>query len=207
MMDDSDSLAGDHERPRHNVLNTMINIDFTYVTNTWLGRVKLAQLICVTLAGCILPSVIGWYFTRFSFFTFVVWTSFMYIVVDLVLHITSLWRRLPSLLRMSDIWIYPVLIGALAFLISSALILSVADLHPGSRGSRIGVSGAFGLFTMVLFLIEAYLHYKNSKTNNNNADEEQPSLGGRTISMPVTRVDDDPPSYKESGHATPVGSY
>lgn len=194
MMDDSESLPDEiEENRRRRILNGMIVFDLSYVTDTWLGRVKFFELIFITLAGCILPSVIGVFFTRFSFYTFVVWTSFMYISLDLILHVTSLWRRMPKLCTSSDILLYPVLMGALAFMISSCLVASVADHFPGSRGTRCGLSAAFGFLTMLLFLIEAFLHYRNIPHNNNNDEDEEE--GERTISGPIFRGTEHPPPY------------
>ena len=204
MMEESDHLRGE-ERPE--IFSGMIKIDVSYF-NTWLGRVKILELLIITFAGCILPSVIGVFFTRYSFYTFVVWTGFMYIVVDLLLHVTSLWQRLPDMLTSSTVLFYPVLIGALAFLLSSSLVASVSDqLYPRSRATRSGISSACGLITTVLFLIESFLHYKNQNECNELRVPNTTNGGERVIiSGPIRGELENPPPYTED-HGTYRGEF
>ena len=204
MSDESAFIQGE-ERP--GIFGGMIKLDASYF-NTWLGRVKILELIFITLAGCILPSVIGVFFTRYSFYTFIVWTAFMYIVADVMLHITSLWRLLPGMCTSSAILMYPVLIGALAFLLGSSLVASVSDqLHTSSRETRSGLSSACGFITMILFLIEAFLHYRQQNQSYEPTVSNNTNGGGQVIiSMPVNRDEEHPPPYTAQ-HATPAGSY
>lgn len=205
MMRETDPIndSDDDERaatPR-DILQTIIKIDFSYILNTWIGRLKLIEFICVTFAGIILPSVIGVFFTRYSFYTFIIWTSFMYIFIDLLLHVTSLWKFLPKTCRSPSILIYPLLIGALAFLIGSALVASSSDLLPGSRATRSGISSAFGFITMVCYIAEAVLHHLSTRENQSRggghtAEIQRRSSPAGVISMPINRNGGDyPPPY------------
>lgn len=164
--DDSDnqSMAGGPPRDPNTIIGTMIQLNFSYVTSTWFGRVKFLQLISCLLAGCLLPSAIGAFFTRFSFYTFVIWTCFMYIFIDLFVHVTSLSRMLPGFCRTSDIMMYPLFIGALTLFLTCSLVAGVADYFvSSSRETRTGFSVAFGFVLMLLFLVEAFLHYKRAR--------------------------------------------
>ena len=157
--DDSDnqSMAGGPPRDPNTIISTMIQLNFSYVTSTWFGRVKFLQLISCLLAGCLLPSAIGAFFTRFSFYTFVIWTCFMYIFIDLFVHVTSLSRMLPGFCRTSDIMMYPLFIGALTLFLTCSLVAGVADYFvSSSRETRTGFSVAFGFVLMLLFLVEAF---------------------------------------------------
>lgn len=211
-MAERDSMDSDDEGGSRNILSTLIKVDFTYITSTWLGRVKLLELIFVTLAGIILPSTIGFFFTRYSFFTFIVWTSFMYIFIDIMLHLTSLWLHLPKTCRSSAILIFPVSIGAVSFLIGSSLIASSVDILVGPRKNRSICSAVFGFVVMILFVIEAILHLQTTK----DGEREEPRfLGERNsslrnsgvqISMPVDRSNNDPPPYERTQN-DPKGTY
>ena len=212
------------------IFGTLIKLDFHYAIGTWFGRVKLLQLIFSMLAGCLLPSAIpGVFFTRFAFYTFVIWTCFMYIFVDLFAHVTSLSKLLPDCCRKTDIMMYPLFIGALTLLLICSLVASVADISvSGDRATRTGFSVAFGFMLMLLFLLEAFLHYKRARNDgrdveitcfpisvsgrsltdggNNNSDivnGNTPPRGGRNIviSRPTTayeKPDQSPPPYHET---------
>ena len=165
--DDSDdqSMAGAASRDPATIIGTMIQLNFKYITNTWFGRVKLLQLIFCLLAGCVLPSDINSYlFTRFSFYTFVIWTCFMYIFIDFFVHVTSVSRMLPTFCHTTDIMMYPLFIGALTLLLTCSLVAGVADeLWRSNNEARTGFSVAFGFVLMLLFLVEAFLHYKRAR--------------------------------------------
>jgi len=241
MMDDSsdderESLAGERSHDPSTVFATLIKFDFNYITKTWIGRVKLAQLICCILAGCILPTTIAFYFTRFSFYTFVIWTCFMYIFIDILIHVTSIAKLAPDFCRTTDIMMYPLFIGALTLLLSASLVASVTDIHHGSRATRIGFSAFFGLILMALFLFEAFLQYRRARNNGvepplfsftlprrraptTDIDAENGNIpAGRNIviSRPTSlrAVEEQPPPYSKGmegadkgGVAMPLGSY
>lgn len=228
--DETDSMAGPSHDPSV-VFSTMIKFDFAYITSSWFGKVKLTQFIVCLLAGCVLPSAVPAFFTRFSFYTFVIWTSFMYITIDLAIHVTSLSKLLPDFCRTSDLMMYPLFIGSLALLVSCSLVASVAELYyTGARVGytssytvRTGFSAAFGFILMILFLIEAYLYYhrarnggqeNRTRSSSQDSDFENVNLrGGRNIviSQPVMKGSiEHPPPYdnqNKGGAAIPVGTY
>ena len=222
---DNDSMVSRSHDPSA-VIGSVIKLDFNYITGTWFGRVKFLQLIFCMLAGCLLPSAIGAFFTRFSFYTFVIWTCFMYISIDLFVHVTSLSRMLPDFCRTTDIMMYPLFIGALTLLLTCSLVAGVADyFRSSSRETRTAFSVAFGFVLMMLFLVEAFLHYKRARNggrditcsipgistgrrvpNHDNEDLENGNIprGGRNIviSRPTTAFkngnDQAPPPYQET---------
>jgi len=233
--DETDSMAGVNNHNPSVVFSTMIKFDFSYITSSWFGRVKLAQFIVCMLAGCILPSAVPAFFTRFSFYTFVIWTSFMYITIDLAIHVTSLSKLLPDCCRASDLMMYPLFIGSLALLVSCSLVASVSELYymggGGAYGNsytvRTGFSAALGFILMLLFLVEAFLYYRRarnggeerrSRKSSQDSDFENGNLrGGRNIviSRPLVKnTADHPPPYdnfkkgdNKGGAAIPIGSY
>lgn len=226
---DDDSETGSLNQPpsSHTVISSMIKFNFAYVTNTWFGRLKVMELLSAMLAGCILPSVIGVFFTRYSFYTFVIWTCFMYIFIDLFIHVTSLARLLPRscAAAKSGIMMYLLIIGAIALLISCSLVAGVANYHYLINSTQTGVSLFFGYLLMVLFLIESYLHHKEStKPPRGDGDDDDGDIDDTDshrrmrleISGPIYKPQDNPPPYRATttnvgggggGNAQPVGGY
>ena len=203
MMEEEQGLSNEGQNTLYgNVIREMIIVDFSYVVRNWFGRIKLLQFIFVTLAGIISPSVIYGLYSRYAFFVFIVWTSFIYIILDLLLHFTSLWRRLPKLMTSPSVLIVPLLVGILAFLIGSSLIASASFILRGYRSTTSVLAAICGFIVMVLYGVEAFLHFR---TMNNRypatAGNPQANLArNRPISHPVTVeiVNPDPPPYKES---------
>jgi len=184
-------------------LREMIVVDVTYLTGpAWFGRVKLLQFIFVTLAGILTPSVPnGLLFSRYAFFVFIVWTSFMYISLDLLLHLTSLWRRLPPLMTSSAILVFPLLIGVVVFLIGSSLIASATHTLLGAQNTTSALSATCGFIVMVLYAVEVFLHFQavqKERAPPPAAPLVNPARN-RPISHPVTleAANPYPPPYKD----------
>lgn len=203
MMEEERSLNENHSA-RGQFVREMIIVEFSYVTDSWFGRVKLLQFLFVTLAGIITPSAIYLLFSSYAFFVFIVWTSFIYIFLDLVLHFTSLWRRLPKVLTAPAVLIFPLGLGVVVFLIGSSLIASAAHIANGSQSVTSGLGAFCGYVVMILFGIEIFLHLRTMRLDGPQA--EAPAVNparNRPISHPVSvEIDNEPPPYKatEEGH-------
>lgn len=221
MMDeDSDVDSIDQEQPSvQTMISSVIKVDFSYITASWIGRLKVMELLCTILAGCILPSVIGVFFTRFSFYVFVIWTSFMYIIIDLFVHVTGLTRLLPKN-AMSGVVMYLLIIAAVTLLISCSLVAGVADYNPlKGHAMRTGCSAFFGYLLMVLFIVESVLRYRETKNPQGLPHGSNSHLDRQTrieISGPIYKPSDPPPAYSGTttnggsgggGMAQPIGGY
>ena len=177
----------------------MLTFDPSYITASWNGRIKLAQFICSLLCGCILPNVVGNFFTRYAFFTFVIWTTFIYITIDLALNLSSACRYIPATMRAPDVMIYPVLIAALLFLLCSSLIAGIADIS--GRHAASGVAATIGFVLMGLFIAEAAIHFLAIRNARSPQQGGPVSANGNRIiiGMPSTRTEShllpDPPPY------------
>lgn len=204
MMEEEEALSSSGDsRARRQFLREMIIVDLSYLTGpSWFGRVKILQFLFVILAGIMTPSVTnGFLFSRYAFFVFIVWTSFMYISLDLLLHLTSLWRRLPQLMTASAILVFPLIVGVVVFLIGSSLIASASHTLRGSQYTTSALSATCGYFVMILYGVEAYLHFKlmNSESQGTTPAVNLHPARNRPISHPVTVeiVNPYPPPYKD----------
>ena len=140
---------------------SIINPDFSYFSQR-IGRIKLVQLVSVLLVGCFLPNSISVFFSMFSFYAFVTWTSFMYICIDLLVHVTSIRKLIPNSQSMPTLLFYVDLIAGVVWLISSCLIADVTEIFPDGRKALSAVACTFGIITTILFFVEAYFHYLSS---------------------------------------------
>ena len=150
------------EEKKTRLVCTSLKLDTSYFSE-WIGRIKLLQLLFVTLSGCLAPSVVGAFFTRFSFFIFIIWTTFMYICLDIILHMLMLWQRFPKVFPLSPILMLLDLVAAIVWMITSSLIASVSYILPGNSHVLSALSCSCGFFTMVTFFAEAYLRLYTEK--------------------------------------------
>ena len=225
--EDSDSFRSEEEEEQppsaQAMISSLIKIDSNYVTSTWIGRVKVIQMLCAILAGCILPSAIGIFFSRYSFYTFVIWTCFMYIFLDFFLHVTSLVRLIPNKETYAPVLMYLLAIGALCLLISASLVASAADFQLNGwtqsthNKNRTIFSAIFGYIVMALFIVEIVLRYqlaKNPPTESNKRSADIERQKRIEISGPIYKPTDIPPPYTGNGQggggggtAIPLGGY
>jgi len=129
--------------------------------NSWIGRIKVLQFFFVLLAGAILPSVTnGFLFSRYAFFVFIVWTSFMYIVIDLFLHLTGLHSSVPKSLASPALLLTLLSLGFFLFLISSSLIVSASSSLEGSQDVTSILAATCGFIVMALFAAEGVIRLR-----------------------------------------------
>ena len=151
----------------------ILKFDPSYVRDQWDGRIKLAEIILTLLAGACLPGTVYSNAGAFSFFSFVVWTTFINACIDMVLHLSSLWGRLMYICRAPEVYLVLCSVACGAFLLSSALVAGFA--HNSVNATAAGVAAFFGFLCMVLFGAEAFfIHYvafRHGKSENVRQEE------------------------------------
>ena len=147
--------------------------DPSYVRDEWGGRLKIAEALGTFLAGVILPATVYGHGGVFTFFDFVVWMSFINVLLDLFLHLFSLWNRIMYICRAPEVYVALCSIACGAFLLSSALLAGFSNYS--SSPTRAGVSAFFGFLCMCMFGVEAFfIHlasYRHGKMQNVRQDE------------------------------------
>lgn len=149
-----------------------IKWDPTYVTKQWEGRVKLAEILCTLLAGAVLPYYVYLHGGVFSFFSFVAWTACINAAIDMFLHLTSLWGRLLYICRAPEVFLILCCVACGAFLLASSLVAGYAKYAHDRHAA--GAASFFGFASMVLFGIEAYMHfivYRRGRSENVRQEE------------------------------------
>lgn len=145
----------------------------SYVVDELGGKLKVAEAIGTFLAGVILPSSVYCKGGVFSFFDFVVWTSFINIMIDLFLHLFSLWNHILYVCRAPEVYVALCSIASFSFMLSSALLAGFSSCSVNQ--TRAGVSALFGFLCMCIFGVEAYfVHfatYRRGKRQNVRQEE------------------------------------
>ena len=148
--------------------------DPSYVRYEWGGRLKVAEAICTFLAGVILPSTVYGHGGIFSFFDFVVWTSFINILIDLFLHLFSFWNHIMYICRAPEVYVALCSIACFSFMLSSALVAGFSNYSV--EPTRAGFSALFGFICMVMFGVEAFfVHFTAFRRGKRqNVRQEEP---------------------------------
>ncbi len=128
-----------------------------YVVKQWDGRLKLVEIVITLLAGACVPMTVWRHGGAFSFFSFVAWTSCINAVIDMFLHLSSLWARLFYICRAPEVYMILCAVASGSFLLASSLIAAYANYSVDSDAA--GAAAFFGFASMVLFGIEAYMHF------------------------------------------------
>ena len=133
-------------------------LDFQYLTSTWVGRLKIAEFFTSLLAGALVPTTVFKHGAGFSFMSFVAWTTFINVVIDIILHLVRLWDRLLF------VHTYPQVLVCLCFLGSVSLFVAAlveVGISQYAEVPGLGYASAiFALMCCVLLAVECFLHYR-----------------------------------------------
>ena len=179
-----------------------IRFSWDYIAKTWIGKLKVAELVFTLLAGACGSSVISYVAqcncaSKFGFFDFVAWTAFINALIDMIIHLIGLWERLLWIFRHPAVYLVLCLLAVLGFLIGSSLAASCAkNWCVTTSKSTAGAAAFFGFVCLALFAFEAFLHFRIYRSMQ---DEARQQSSGET--KPPDYIEP-PPAYDE----TPVGA-
>ena len=104
-------------------------INPSYIRDTWIGRLKIGEFFCALLAGALVPVTVYKHAAAFSFMSFVTWTTFICIFIDLILHLAYVWEKLTFLTEHPEVLLSLCVFGAFLFGIAAVREIAVAT-HP-----------------------------------------------------------------------------
>lgn len=159
----------------------LVKFSLDFITKTWIGKLKAAELILTFLTAAIgdfgISRVIcGRCGPRVSFLTWVAWIAFINALIDMIIHLMGLWERLYWIFRHPAIFCVLCGLAAFGFLLGSSLMASCANVWCVSDKGSAGASAFFGFICLALFAAEAYLHfkiYRGMQEESRNQDTEQ----------------------------------
>ena len=133
-------------------------LDFEYLYASWVGRFKIAEFFTSLLAGALVPSAYK-HGGAFTFMSWVAWTTFINVVLDIILHLVRVWEKLVFVRT------YPQVLVCLCFLGSMSLgiagVLEVFLSHYAEDPGLGYTSALFGFMCCVVLAIECFFHYKS----------------------------------------------
>lgn len=151
------------DRTNRGDLPKLFTFNDMYIRKNWDGRLKVLEFIATLLAVAFLPSTYFHYHTRFIFHRFVTVTCLFFIVLDLFLHLFSIWERIPTWIVGSLTLMFATVLAGISLLASSCLIIVKAE--ETSDESRTLASAFFGFAGMVVFGTESVLHFLRYRTD------------------------------------------
>jgi len=152
-----------------------IKFSLDYITETLLGKLKVAELIFTLLAGAC-GSATDYYTcgcgAKLGFFNFVAWTAFINALIDMIIHLLGLWDRLLWIFRHAAVYLVLCLLAVVGFLITSSLAASCAKVRCVPSKSTAGAAAFFGFVCLALFAVEAFLHFRSYRTMQDEARQQ-----------------------------------
>ena len=155
-----------------------INFSLDYITKTWVGKLKVAELVFTLLAGACGSSVDCYYGNtcgcspKMGFFDFVAWTAFINALIDMIIHLLGLWDRLLWIFRHPAVHTVLCLVAVVGFLIGSSLAASAAKDWCATSSTTVGAAAFFGFVCLVLFAVECFLHFEEYRSMQSEARQQ-----------------------------------
>lgn len=173
--------AADEGNTQQPQSNQLINISFSYLVDTWPGRLKIAELVMSLLCGACAASILSTCPGHYSFLGFVAWTTLINVLIDVVLHVIGLWDRLFWVFHHPAVMLALCTVACLAFLIGASLAASCA--RQTTNYNTASASSVFGFFCLILFAIETFLHFQKyrsmeSEARRQSSEETGEASGG-----------------------------
>ena len=148
-----------------------------YIIKTWVGKLKVGELVFTPLAGACGSSVLSYVNTcscalKFSFFGTVAWTAFINALIDMIIHLLGLWEWLLWIFRHSAALTVLRVLAVIGFLIGYSLTASCAKDVCVTQKSTAGAASFFGFVCLALFALECFLHFKEYRSMQSEARQQ-----------------------------------
>ena len=154
--------------------------NYQFFRDTWVGRLKIFELIFCLLAAALVPVSVYGHEAGFGFMSFVAWTAFIFILIDCFLRlIRDIWEKLVFLRDHPEIYFVLCLSGTVGFCLASITELAVAVYAENPSMAR--ASGIFGFLVMLALAIETFLHFQSFKQKVEERRERQERSGTQQI--------------------------
>ena len=152
MADENDTTITEEPPPRS-------CCDMLWIVTTMEGWLKLVEAIMTLLTFSILAShpfiMMDVESAEYEYLIFVATTTFVFVVLHIVLRITHLFEKLPSPLTHPSIGLVGCFLASLALLVGSAISFARGEQYGYGYGYRsLRISGICGFISTALFFFE-----------------------------------------------------
>ena len=151
----------------------VIKFSLDYITKTWLGKLKAAEIVLTLLAGAwgsaVVYDVNCNCALKMGFFNFVSWAAFINALSDMIVHLIGLWERLQWIFRHPAELLVLCVLAVVGFLIGSSLAVWCAKDWCVTSKTTPGAVAFLGFVCMALFAVEAFLHFRIYRSMRNEA--------------------------------------
>ena len=148
-----------------------------YIIKTWVGKLKVGELVFPLLAGACGSSVLSYVKAcscapKFFFFDTVAWTAFINALIDMIIHLLGLWERLLWIFQHPAVYRVLCVLAGIGFLIGSSLATSCAKDVCVTQKSTAGAASFFCFVCLALFVLECFLHFKEYRSMQSEARQQ-----------------------------------
>jgi hypothetical protein len=134
-------------------------LDFKYLYTSWVGRLKIAEFFTSLLAAALVPHTVSKHSGGFDFMSFVAWTTFINVVIDIILHLVRVWEKLIFIHSYPQVMVCLCFLGSVSLLVASLVELGLSQY---AEDPGLGYASAiFGLMCCLLLAFECFIHYRS----------------------------------------------
>ena len=156
-------------------------LDFEYLYNSWVGRFKIAEFFTSLLAGALVPRTVYKHVAGFEFMSFVAWTTFINVVIDIILHLVRVWEKLVFIHTYPQVMVCLCFLGSISLLIGGLVEVGISQYaaDPGLGYA----STMFALICSVVLAMECFNHYRSYRDKQHQRATEMSSTAGEPVSF------------------------
>lgn len=159
----NDNIQETHKDRSQRRFIDKLKFDDYYIRRFWDGKLKVLEAISTFIAVLALPNNYAYFEARFIFFRFVTITALVFVLIDLILHLSTLWERLPKHMTASNVLMLFNILAAMSFAGCCSLVIGVAEFS-GATLSDTLIACIAGFAAMLFFGLESFLHLIRYRT-------------------------------------------
>jgi hypothetical protein len=134
-------------------------LDFEYLYASRTGRFKIAEFFTSLLAAALVPSTVYKHGAGFSFMSWVAWSTFINVVLDIILHLVRVWDKLTFVRTYPQVLVCLYFLGSMLLCVAGAVEVGISQY---AEDPGLGYASAlFGFMCCVLLAIECFAFYKS----------------------------------------------
>ena len=134
-------------------------LDFEYLYASWVGRFKIAEFFTSLLAGALVPRTTSKHGGGFEFMSVVAWTTFINVVIDIILHLVRVWEKLVFVRTYPQVLVCLCFLGSMSLFVAGIVEVGISQY---AEDPILGYASAlFGFMCCVVLAVECFVHYKS----------------------------------------------
>lgn len=157
-------------------------LDFQYLYTSWVGRFKIAEFFTSLLAGAFVPRTVYRHVGGFEFMSFVAWTTFINVIIDIILHLVRVWEKLVFIHTYPQVLVCLCFLGSVSLFVAALVEIGISQYaeYPGLGYA----SAVFALICCSVLAVECFVHYRSYREKQQQRATEMTAQGDTAIQDP-----------------------